>query len=72
VLNDTIPAALAMIPKISVHVTHQSGKQHIALQENYKRSGVDAEVVDFIDDMAVRYANTDLVICRAGRSPFRN
>lgn len=68
VLNDTIPAALAMIPEDQrPHVTHQSGKQHIAsLQENYKRSGVDAEVVDFIDDMAVRYANTDLVICRAG------
>jgi UDP-N-acetylglucosamine--N-acetylmuramyl-(pentapeptide) pyrophosphoryl-undecaprenol N-acetylglucosamine transferase len=68
VLNDTIPAALALIPEDQrPHVTHQSGKQNIAaLRENYQRAGIEAEVVDFIDDMAVRYAETDLVICRAG------
>ena len=34
--------------------------------EQLAAQGIDAEVVDFIDDMAVRYAETDLVICRAG------
>ncbi len=71
VLNDTVPAALALMPAgpdgMRPRVVHQSGKQHIdALKKNYADAGVDAEVVDFIDDMAGRYAAADLVICRAG------
>lgn len=68
VLNDCLPAALAMIPIESrPSVTHQSGRQHIvALQAAYKAAGVAAEVVDFIDDMPRRYADADLVVCRAG------
>ncbi|TFW01479.1 UDP-N-acetylglucosamine--N-acetylmuramyl-(pentapeptide) pyrophosphoryl-undecaprenol N-acetylglucosamine transferase, partial [Oxalobacteraceae bacterium OM1] len=43
------------------------GKQHIeALRAAYEKAGVQAEVVDFIDDMPRRYAEADLVICRAG------
>jgi len=68
VLNECVPAALA---KLSADqrplVTHQSGKQHIeALRAAYAQAGVQAEVVDFIDDMPRRYADADLVICRAG------
>ncbi len=68
VLNDTLPAALALLPAESrPRVVHQSGRQHIeALKKNYADAGVDADVVDFIDDMAARYAAADLVICRAG------
>ncbi len=68
VLNDTVPAALALLPPESrPRVVHQSGKQHVeALKKNYVQAGVDAEVVDFIDDMASRYAAADVVICRAG------
>jgi len=68
ILNDTVPAALARIPvQDRPHVVHQSGKQNIdALKKNYADAGVEAEVVDFIDDMATRYAEADLVICRAG------
>jgi UDP-N-acetylglucosamine--N-acetylmuramyl-(pentapeptide) pyrophosphoryl-undecaprenol N-acetylglucosamine transferase len=68
VLNDCVPAALASLPQdVRPQVTHQSGKQHIAqLREAYAAAGVDAEVVDFIDDMPRRYAEVDLVICRAG------
>src|SRR5690606_33485316 len=48
-------------------VTHQSGKKNIdALRANYAQANVQAEVVDFIDDMPRRYAEADLVICRAG------
>jgi UDP-N-acetylglucosamine--N-acetylmuramyl-(pentapeptide) pyrophosphoryl-undecaprenol N-acetylglucosamine transferase len=67
-LNDAVPAALALIP--AEHrpvVTHQSGKKNIdALRAAYAQAGVQANVVDFIDDMAAEYANADLVICRAG------
>ncbi len=68
VLNDTVPAALALLPEAArPSVVHQSGRQHIdALKKNYAAAGVHAEVVDFIDDMASRYAAADLVICRAG------
>ncbi len=68
VLNDTIPAALALLPEAArPRVVHQSGKQHIeALKKNYAQAGVAAEVVDFIDDMASRYVVADLVVCRAG------
>jgi UDP-N-acetylglucosamine--N-acetylmuramyl-(pentapeptide) pyrophosphoryl-undecaprenol N-acetylglucosamine transferase len=68
VLNDAVPAALAMIPAGERPVvTHQSGKKNIeALRAAYAKAGVQANVVDFIDDMAAEYANADLVICRAG------
>lgn len=67
-LNDNVPAALARIPaEARPVVTHQSGKQHIdVLRKAYAQAGVQAEVVDFIDDMPRRYAEADLVICRAG------
>jgi UDP-N-acetylglucosamine--N-acetylmuramyl-(pentapeptide) pyrophosphoryl-undecaprenol N-acetylglucosamine transferase len=68
VLNDCLPAALSRIPlQARPVVTHQSGKQHIdALRNAYANAQVQAEVVDFIDDMPRRYAEADLVICRAG------
>jgi UDP-N-acetylglucosamine--N-acetylmuramyl-(pentapeptide) pyrophosphoryl-undecaprenol N-acetylglucosamine transferase len=36
------------------------------VQARYQSCGVAAEVVPFIDDMAGRYAETDLIVCRAG------
>lgn len=68
VLNTCIPAALAAMPSEKRPlVVHQSGKQHVEeLRRNYVQAGVEAEVLDFIDDMPRRYAEADLVICRAG------
>ncbi|MDB5962943.1 MAG: murG [Massilia sp.] len=68
VLNDAVPAALANIDAaVRPLVTHQSGKKNIeALRQAYADNGVEANVVDFIDDMASAYAAADLVICRAG------
>lgn len=68
VLNDCIPAALArMSADARPIVVHQSGKQHIeALRKAYADAQMSAEVVDFIEDMPRRYAEADLVICRAG------
>ncbi len=68
VLNDTLPQALAMLESDARPVVvHQSGKQHIdGLKQAYAEAQVEAEVLDFIDDMAERYARADLVICRAG------
>lgn len=67
-LNDCLPEALALIPvELRPIVTHQSGKKHVdGLRAAYAAAQVQAEVVDFIDDMPRRYADADLVICRAG------
>ena len=48
-------------------VVHQAGEKHIdQLRANYAAAGVQGELVAFIDDMARRYAEADLVVCRAG------
>ena len=67
-LNSTVPRALALLdPADRPLVVHQSGKAHrAALQDAYREAGVDAELPDFIDDMARAYREADLVICRAG------
>lgn len=67
-LNTHIPAALAMLPEAQRPlVRHQCGSRHLeACQAEYRSAGVNAEVTDFIADMAAAYAWADLVICRAG------
>jgi len=67
-LNEVVPRALALLPQETrPAVMHQSGAAHVdTLRENYRRAGVQAEVLPFIEDMAVQYARADLVLCRAG------
>ncbi|HET7365148.1 MAG TPA: undecaprenyldiphospho-muramoylpentapeptide beta-N-acetylglucosaminyltransferase [Burkholderiales bacterium] len=65
-LNEAVPRALALLAE-RPQVVHQSGEKHLeALRTAYAASGVQGELVAFIDDMARRYAEADLVICRAG------
>jgi UDP-N-acetylglucosamine--N-acetylmuramyl-(pentapeptide) pyrophosphoryl-undecaprenol N-acetylglucosamine transferase len=65
-LNEAMPKALALLDNRPT-VVHQSGEKHLdALKKHYKEAGVQGELVAFIDDMARRYAEADLVICRAG------
>jgi len=68
VLNETVPEALArMSPETRPVVTHQAGAKQIdALRAAYAGAGVEGELLPFIDDMAAKYAEADLVICRAG------
>lgn len=67
-LNDVVPRALALIPPARRPlVTHQAGATQIdALRAAYEAAGVEGELLPFIDDMATRYAEADLVICRSG------
>ncbi|KAF7599275.1 MAG: undecaprenyldiphospho-muramoylpentapeptide beta-N-acetylglucosaminyltransferase [Candidatus Dactylopiibacterium carminicum] len=67
-LNRVLPEALAKIPAEECPVvTHQSGERQIeALRAAYAAAGVEGELLPFIGDMARRYAEADLVICRAG------
>lgn len=67
-LNERVPAALGRIdPSRRPKVLHQAGKgKHDACKKAYQQSGVDADVVEFIDDMKTAYEQADLVIARAG------
>jgi UDP-N-acetylglucosamine--N-acetylmuramyl-(pentapeptide) pyrophosphoryl-undecaprenol N-acetylglucosamine transferase len=67
-LNDLVPKALALLPvEQRPRVVHQSGRQHLEiLRANYAAAGVEAEVRDYIEDMAAAYQACDFAICRAG------
>jgi UDP-N-acetylglucosamine--N-acetylmuramyl-(pentapeptide) pyrophosphoryl-undecaprenol N-acetylglucosamine transferase len=67
-LNQTVPEAMALVAAgTRPRILHQAGAAHApAVRLRYQERGVAAEVVAFIDDMAARYAETDLIICRAG------
>ena len=67
-LNEMVPRALGLMPAAErPSVVHQSGESHLAtLKSNYRDANVQGELLSFIDDMAQRYAEADLVICRAG------
>lgn len=65
-LNEALPKALALVEPRPL-IVHQSGEKHLdALKAHYESAGVKGELVAFIEDMARRYAEADLVICRAG------
>lgn len=67
-LNTLVPQALALLPTDKrPQVVHQSGRQHLdALRANYAAAGVEAELRDYIEDMAAAYRDCDFAICRAG------
>ncbi len=68
VLNQTLPAALALIPAATRPlVTHQTGAAQLeAVRAAYAAAGVQADVKAFIDEMAQQLAACDLMLCRAG------
>ena len=68
ILNTVVPEALALLaPAARPRVLHQAGAgRDDEVRGRYQQHGVAAEVVAFIDDMAARYAETDLIVCRAG------
>ena len=67
-INRCVPAALALLPAaVRPRVVHQAGAKHVeAVRAAYGKAGVDAACVAFIDDMAARYAEADVVLCRGG------
>jgi len=68
-LNLEFPAAMEVLGAKAKRfsILHQTGSQdREAVEEAYRRLGLAARVVDFIEDMACAYAGADLVVCRAG------
>lgn len=71
VLNDNVPEALAGLQNLpsgaQIQIKHQTGSaMHAEVADRYQALGVNAEVLDFIHDMASAYQWADLMICRAG------
>ena len=68
VLNETVPEALAMFDEAARPIVlHQTGKGNVeAVKARYAQLGIEAEVVEFIDEMDKAYAESDVVICRSG------
>jgi UDP-N-acetylglucosamine--N-acetylmuramyl-(pentapeptide) pyrophosphoryl-undecaprenol N-acetylglucosamine transferase len=68
VLNECMPQALALMNETQrPQVTHQTGSaNHATVQADYARAAVRADVLPFIDDMAARLAECDVIVCRAG------
>jgi UDP-N-acetylglucosamine--N-acetylmuramyl-(pentapeptide) pyrophosphoryl-undecaprenol N-acetylglucosamine transferase len=67
VFNRIVPEAVASLPLSGrPRIRHQAGRQLAAARERYAAAGVEADVVDFIDDMAEAWSWADLAICRTG------
>ena len=67
-LNECVPQALALLDATQrPAVTHQTGQANLeSVRAAYAAAQLDAEVVPFIDDMARRLAECDVIVCRAG------
>ena len=67
-LNNSIPSGIALLgADLRPQVRHQCGSRNLEqCQQSYQSHQVEAQVVDFIEDMKAAYEWADLVICRAG------
>jgi UDP-N-acetylglucosamine--N-acetylmuramyl-(pentapeptide) pyrophosphoryl-undecaprenol N-acetylglucosamine transferase len=68
VLNENVPKAIALMAAAQrPRVTHQTGAaDRDAVSAAYAAAGAEAEVLPFIDDMARRLGECDVIVCRAG------
>ncbi len=65
ILNATVPSVVAKLK--NVEVKHQTGMASFELvSKKYAELSVEAQVSEFIDDIASSYQWADMVICRAG------
>jgi len=68
VLNECVPQAIALMTATQrPRITHQTGEGgRDGVRAAYAAAGADAEVLPFIDDMAARLGECDVIVCRAG------
>ncbi len=73
VLNEVVPQAVAdlyarhSLSKENIVIRHQAGKtKYQKTLDAYVAADVQAEVSEFISDMAAAYSWADIIICRAG------
>ncbi|HEY4958779.1 MAG TPA: undecaprenyldiphospho-muramoylpentapeptide beta-N-acetylglucosaminyltransferase [Caldimonas sp.] len=68
VLNECVPRAIALLAgEQRPQVAHQTGEAGWeGVRAIYDAAGAEVEVLPFIDDMARRLADCDVIVCRAG------
>jgi UDP-N-acetylglucosamine--N-acetylmuramyl-(pentapeptide) pyrophosphoryl-undecaprenol N-acetylglucosamine transferase len=68
IINRTLAAALPLLPGPDrLRIVHQTGPAGLEeVRAAYKAAGREAEIVPFLDDMELRFAQADLVLCRSG------
>jgi len=65
ILNDVVPVTVAHLSDVAIK--HQTGTASFELvAKKYAELGVEAEAIEFIDDIASAYQWADVVICRSG------
>ncbi len=65
ILNDVIPATAVSME--NVEIKHQTGAASFELvSKKYAQLGIEANAIEFIEDIASAYQWADMVICRAG------
>jgi UDP-N-acetylglucosamine--N-acetylmuramyl-(pentapeptide) pyrophosphoryl-undecaprenol N-acetylglucosamine transferase len=70
-INDAVVKSSAGLKSAipNLRIVHQTGqRQFDEIAAAYKSAGVEAEVAPFIENMAQKFAEADLVICRSGAS----
>ncbi|WP_105900701.1 undecaprenyldiphospho-muramoylpentapeptide beta-N-acetylglucosaminyltransferase [Vibrio gangliei] len=67
ILNTTLPPVMDALGD-GYEIRHQAGKgQQVMVEELYQQHGVrQAQVTEFIDDVAEAYAWADVLVCRSG------
>jgi len=68
--NVVVESAAELKAKLpALRIVHQTGQaQFEPVSAAYRSAGIDAEVAPFIENMAERFAEADLVVCRSGAS----
>ena len=68
-INQMVCDALPFLPSDRITLVHQTGRDdYMSVQEKYQAAGVEAEVLDFIQDMPSYMARSDLILSSAGAS----
>ena len=67
-INRIVCDALTSLPR-GLRLTHQTGRDDVEwVRRRYQEAGVQARVVEYLEDMPLEFTNADLVISRAGAS----
>ncbi len=68
-INEAMLAAAPLLEGRALRIVHQCGPLHLeALRQGYRGTRLAIELVAFIDDMASTYAQSRLIVSRAGAS----
>ena len=66
-IDQALIVSAAALAEQGIRVFHQCRKESLeSLEAGYQEAGVEAEVVNFIDDMPAAYAWSNLVLTRSG------